>query len=251
MNVIHPITCAITFWRGFPKSASTVPRTICVASGPVAPEICASNALHGRVLVLGTGESQYAADDGYCDGQERCDGEYRRVRDRGCEALYYSFAGRAAGAEMPDWVKRADSMTDLADQLAIDAIGLEESVRRFNDFVAVGVDADFHRGERAWRLAESAKTNAQKNHSLGSIASAPYYGIELRPSVWSSAGLLTNAQGQVLHQRGHAIAGLYATGNTAARVEFGAGYQAGLVMASGMTFGYLAVEHMLQARVTS
>jgi len=59
-----------------------------------------------------------------------------------------------------------------------------------------------------------------------------------------SAGLLTNRHGQVLHVRGHAIPGLYATGNAAAFVDYGAGYQAGLSLARGMTFSYLAVRHM-------
>jgi hypothetical protein len=50
-----------------------------------------------------------------------------------------------------------------------------------------------------------------------------------------------------LNSRGKPLLGLYAAGNTAAKVEFGAGYQAGLTLASGMTFGYLAVDHMLKA----
>jgi hypothetical protein len=50
----------------------------------------------------------------------------------------------------------------------------------------------------------------------------------------------------VLHQRRYPIAGLYASGVVAARNEIGAGYQAGINLASGMTFSYLAVKHMLQ-----
>jgi hypothetical protein len=53
--------------------------------------------------------------------------------------------------------------------------------------------------------------------------------------------------GQVVHLRGHPIAGLYATGNTAACVDYGAGYQAGLSLARGLTFSYLAVAHLLGA----
>src|SRR5665213_510044 len=49
IKVIHPITCAITLWRGFPKLASTIPRTICAASGPAARAICASNAFSTAV----------------------------------------------------------------------------------------------------------------------------------------------------------------------------------------------------------
>jgi hypothetical protein len=55
---------------------------------------------------------------------------------------------------------------------------------------------------------------------------------------------LTNKHAQVLHQRRHPIPGLYASGVAAARTELGAGYQAGLNLASGMTFSCLAIEHM-------
>jgi 3-oxosteroid 1-dehydrogenase len=57
--------------------------------------------------------------------------------------------------------------------------------------------------------------------------------------------VLTNAHGQVMHQRRRPIPGLYATGYLAAPTESGIGYQAGILIASSMTFGYLAVRHML------
>ncbi len=41
------------------------------------------------------------------------------------------------------------------------------------------------------------------------------------------------------------IPGLYASGNVAATTEHGVGYQAGLSLASSMTFSYLAVRHMM------
>ena len=47
-----------------------------------------------------------------------------------------------------------------------------------------------------------------------------------------------------MHQRRRPIPGLYASGVVAARTELGAGYQAGLNLASAMTFSYLAVKHM-------
>ena len=50
-----------------------------------------------------------------------------------------------------------------------------------------------------------------------------------------------------MHVRGHPIEGLYAIGNAAARDEYGVGYQAGFTLCAGMTFGYLAVKHMLKS----
>jgi 3-oxosteroid 1-dehydrogenase len=117
---------------------------------------------------------------------------------------------------------------------------------RFNGFAATGVDEDFMRGALRWGLADRS-AEGRRNSSLGTLEQPPFYAIELHPSLGSSsAGLLTNAHAQVLHQRRYPIRGLYASGVVAARTELGAGYQAGLNLASGMTFSYLAVQHMKQ-----
>lgn len=162
-------------------------------------------------------------------------------------AATYSFAGRPAGANIPDWVASAPDLSSLAMKLGIDPAGLLATAGRYNGFCRSGKDDDFQRGELAWRLAQDKALPEGRNQSLGSLANPPFYGIELRPSAAGSAGVLTNERGQVLHWRGQPIPGLYASGNTAARVEFGAGYQAGFTLASGMTFGYLAIDHMLAA----
>ena len=73
----------------------------------------------------------------------------------------------------------------------------------------------------------------------------PFFGIELQPAGGSSAGLLTDGHARVIHQRRRPIPGLYASGNAASATEQGVGYQAGLSLASSMTFSYLAIRHML------
>jgi 3-oxosteroid 1-dehydrogenase len=161
-------------------------------------------------------------------------------------ASSYSLAHLPVGAAVPASVTRADTIPGLAAKLGIDTLGLDRTVERFNGFAAGGTDEDFQRGALRWRLADRP-AEGRKNPSLGALDRPPFYGLELRPSLGTtSAGLLTNAQGQVLHQRRHPIAGLYASGVVAARNEIGAGYQAGINLASGMTFSYLAVKHMLQ-----
>ena len=112
--------------------------------------------------------------------------------------------------------------------------------------MASGRDADFQRGEHSWKLA-SAKAAPGTNGSLGTIAEPPFYGIELHPAGGSSVGLLADVRGQVIHQRRRPIPGLYASGNVAAATEHGVGYQAGLSLASAMTFSYLAVRHMIDS----
>jgi 3-oxosteroid 1-dehydrogenase len=158
----------------------------------------------------------------------------------------YSFANRPVGSEVPKAVPRAASLVELGDVLGIDGGRLVETVARFNEFSRSGVDEDFHRGENQWRLARGngGKTG---NASLGTIGEPPFYGVELHPTNSNSAGLLTNGYGQVIHQRRHPIPGLYASGYAAACIESGIGYQAGLLLASSMTFSYLAVRHMIGA----
>jgi 3-oxosteroid 1-dehydrogenase len=159
----------------------------------------------------------------------------------------YSFANRPVGSAVPDTVARAGSLPELAKRLGIDDKKLAETVCRFNDFVQTGRDDDFHRGESHWRLF-AATAAPGGDRSLGTIEEPPFYGIELRPAGGSSVGLLTDARGRVIHHRRRPIPGLYASGTVAAATEQGIGYQAGLSLASSMTFSYLAVRHMIEGR---
>ena len=156
----------------------------------------------------------------------------------------YSFANQPVGSEVPTTVARGGSLPVLAAELGIDREQLETTVRRFNSFVERGTDEDFHRGESQWKLA-SARAAPSTNGSLGTIEQPPFYGIELHPAGGSSVGLLADSRGRVIHQRRYPIPGLYASGNVAAATEQGIGYQAGLSLASSMTFSYLAVGHMI------
>ncbi|MEX0407274.1 FAD-dependent oxidoreductase [Aquibium sp. LZ166] len=160
-------------------------------------------------------------------------------------AQKFSFAGLPAGSAVPEWVERSDTMEGLADKLGMDPASLTATVGLFNAFCDQGRDADFDRGANKWKLA--AGTDPTVNSSLGRLDTGPFYGIELHPSVGASAGLATDVHGQVLHVRGHPMPGLYASGNAAAHTEFGTGYQAGLTLASCMTFSLQAVRHMKAA----
>jgi 3-oxosteroid 1-dehydrogenase len=162
----------------------------------------------------------------------------------------FSFIDAPRGAEVPQWVSRADTVGELARKLAVDPAGLSATVERFNGFARKGADDDFHRGEAAWCLAKkdvwkpTRADEAYVSPTLGTLRIPPFYGVELHPSVFASAGVVANAQAQVIGQRGSPIAGLYAAGNNAAHTEYGVGYQAGFSLGSGMTFGYLAARHM-------
>jgi 3-oxosteroid 1-dehydrogenase len=163
----------------------------------------------------------------------------------------FRFADNPLGSCIPDWVARGQTLEELASNLGINANNLAATAARFNDFARNGSDDDFGRGRKKWSTGAPLPGKTVKNASLGTIEVAPFYGLQLHPSAFASAGLLTNIHAQVIHQRGQAIPGLYAVGNAAAHTEYGVGYQAGHSLASGMTFGYLAVLHMLDGEVVS
>jgi 3-oxosteroid 1-dehydrogenase len=162
----------------------------------------------------------------------------------------FSFVDAPHGAEIPGWVARADTLEELASKLTISPTALAATTERFNGFARAGVDADFRRGEAAWTLAKknlwkpTQPDEVYLNPSLGTLRIPPFYGVELHPSAFASAGLVANAAAQVIDQRQQPIAGLYAAGSNAAHTEHGVGYQAGFSLGSAMTFGYLAARHM-------
>jgi 3-oxosteroid 1-dehydrogenase len=159
----------------------------------------------------------------------------------------FSFANQPVGSEVPKTVPRATTLSELAHKLGVDAEALAKTAERFNGFARTGADPDFRRGENQWKLA-SAKAPRGGNASLGTIEEPPFYGVELHPTGSASVGLLADSNGQVIHQRRRPIPGLYASGNVAATTEHGVGYQAGLSLASSMTFSYLAIRHMIASQ---
>ena len=149
------------------------------------------------------------------------------------------------GSQPPEWLDSAATVGALAERLGIASAGLTETVERFNGFAAAGHDDDFQRGRMPWSRQASGDLQ-QKNANLGSLSQPPYFAIELKPISGHSVGLLTNGNGQVIHLRGHAVEGLYACGDVAASLHVGVGYQAGLSLGGGMTFGFLAAQHAAQ-----
>ena len=141
-------------------------------------------------------------------------------------------------------------LAELAGKLGINAESLETTIARFNEFSREGVDHDFHRGAKRFGLTDrdAIKGGNPINQRFGTLEKAPFYGIRLYPGVFvSSGGIRINRHGQAVDTNGNGIPGLYVVGNAAAHLEYGIGYQAGYSLASGMTFGYLAAQHMAGA----
>ena len=163
----------------------------------------------------------------------------------------YSLITPLPGAKKPQawydsgFLKKADTIEQLAELLSIDPATLRGTVDRFNCFVASNRDEEFHRGERAYDrwLGDSFHP---KNASLGAISEGPFYAVEVVPGdVGTYGGVVTDAKARVLRQDGSVIEGLYATGISTASV-FGRAYAgAGASVGPSFVWGYIAAKHAL------
>ncbi len=106
----------------------------------------------------------------------------------------YSLVDVGPGASAPKWVARGNTLMEIAKELGIDAMTLNQTVTRFNQHASEGRDPDFHRGEslydRHWGDPSSG------NPTLGALTMSPFYGVRvLAGDIGTKGGLRTNTKG--------------------------------------------------------
>jgi 3-oxosteroid 1-dehydrogenase len=149
------------------------------------------------------------------------------------------------------YLKKADSIEELARQLKIDAATLKATVDRFNGFVAKNRDEDFHRGERAYDRWLGDSFN-KPSATLGTIAQAPFYAVAVVPGdVGTYGGVVTDEHARVLREDGSVIPGLYATGVSTASVMGRAYPGAGSSVGPSFVWGYVAAKHVAKLASTA
>jgi 3-oxosteroid 1-dehydrogenase len=160
----------------------------------------------------------------------------------------YGWGNQAPGKTPKSWLesgymKKADSLSELAGMCGIDPTGLATEVARFNEFCRQGVDLDFNRGGRAFDRAHGDPTQ-KPNPNLGPIAHGPFFAVPMFPGdVGTAGGVVTDEYARVVRADNTVIPGLYATGNATASI-FGRVYPgAGASIAASYTFGYIAAHH--------
>jgi 3-oxosteroid 1-dehydrogenase len=159
----------------------------------------------------------------------------------------YPFATIMPGQDFPEgFGHKADTLEALAEKCGIEAKGLAETVARFNVHAERGEDPDFGRGSHPWSSWMCGDPFHKPSPNLGPLLKAPFYAVELKRiggSAIPSAGLLIDPQARCLGWDGRPIPGLYAAGNSAARMETGAMMQSGTSNGRGMMHGWLAGLH--------
>jgi 3-oxosteroid 1-dehydrogenase len=159
-------------------------------------------------------------------------------------------------AMKPDWtipkkwyetgfVAKANTIRELAEQLGIDADGLEKTINKMNDYAKTGVDEDFHRGESEYDRYY-ADPAIKPNPCLAPIVEAPFYAMRIEAGDFGTlGGLDTDVNANVKAETGGTIAGLYAVGNcSAALLPTYPG--PGATLGPAMTMAYQAAKHINQ-----
>lgn len=161
---------------------------------------------------------------------------------------YYSFHLAPPGKTPQHWLdsgfmKKADSVADLAGQCGLPADKLQATIERFNGFARAGVDGDFGRGGSAY-ARYIADPSSKPNAALGTLEQPPYYAVQLWPrDVGTCGGLVTDEHARVLDKASAVIPGLYATGNSTSSVNGPSYPGAGASIGASLTFGYAAARH--------
>jgi 3-oxosteroid 1-dehydrogenase len=163
------------------------------------------------------------------------------VFDQGLVDSYGCF-GNPAGAPVPAFVPRADSLGDLAGTIGVSGTRLEATVARWNTMVAAGHDDDFDRGDSAYDgWCGDRSLYPTPFATLGPVERGPYYAVELISStLGTKGGPRTDVDGRVLDMDDKVIPDLFAAGNAMAAPTGMVYGGAGGTLGPAMIFGYRA-----------
>jgi succinate dehydrogenase/fumarate reductase flavoprotein subunit len=141
------------------------------------------------------------------------------------------------------YLKKADTIEELANQLDIDARALRSTINTYNSYAATGIDLEFHKGENIYDRSNGDPTNTP-NPCIAAIDSSPYFSVLVYPTpLATSLGLATNEHAQVLSSEKRPIEGLYACGNDMNSIMGGRYPGPGAQLGPGMTFAFIAALH--------
>ena len=158
----------------------------------------------------------------------------------------YPFFSVTPGQDFPEgFGAKADTLPELARLIGIDAAALRDTVERFNAGAEQGQDPEFGRGSHPWSAWMCGDVHQKPSPVLGPLVKAPFYAVELKRmggTGIAAAGLMVDEHARVVSWMGQPIPGLYAAGNSTARMETGAVMQSGISNARGMTQGWLAAK---------
>ena len=154
--------------------------------------------------------------------------------------LNHSIVFRQKARLEKGFLVRARTLNDLAALIDVPATALEETVARYNGFVATGRDSDFQRGESVWERYMASHEGSNGNPALGAIDKPPFVACRFNRSILGTkGGARTNAAGQVVRPDGGVIGGLYCAGNAMANPFGTRAVGSGTTIGPCLTWGYI------------
>lgn len=142
------------------------------------------------------------------------------------------------------YLKRGKTIEDLAMQIGVDPATLATTVRQYNETARYGRDPEFGRGSKAYNRYQGDALHTP-NPCVAPLVNGPFYALKLVPGdLGTFVGIRTNEHAQVVSGEGEPIPGLYAAGNDAASIMGGEYCGAGITLGPGLTFGYVAGNHI-------
>jgi succinate dehydrogenase/fumarate reductase flavoprotein subunit len=145
------------------------------------------------------------------------------------------------------YLKKGNTLEELAVACGIDPQGLAATVAEFNDNARRGMDPDFHRGASEFNRYGGDPKNTP-NPSLRALEKGPFYAVRIVPGSFGTfAGLAADSRARVLNTDGHPIVGLYVAGNDQASVMGGHYPAGGIILGPALTFGYIAGRDLANA----
>lgn len=150
----------------------------------------------------------------------------------------------------PDGLVTSDStIAGLAKLLGIDAAGLEQTAREFNQFARDGTDPIYGRGSNASAQAFRGDRLHLPNPNIGPVDTPPFHGMQmcLVGTGIPTRGIRTGIHGRVIREDKTPVTGLYAIGACAVSAASGVGYNSGFTLSRAMTFGYLSATDIAQS----
>ena len=146
------------------------------------------------------------------------------------------------------YLKRGQSLYDLALACSIPADTLKATVKRYNALAQDGKDRDFGKGETPYNRMQGdafrATQHGLSNPCMGPIETGPFYAVKVvMGSLGTFAGLRVNDHAQVVNAKHQAIPGLYAGGNDLSSMMGGHYPAGGITLGPAMTFGFIAAHH--------
>jgi len=145
------------------------------------------------------------------------------------------------------YLKRGNSLSELAQACGISALGLEQTVSQYNQQALIGKDSEFGKGETPYNRGQGdqhQRNTALPNPCMAPIESGPFYAVRIvAGSLGTFAGLEVNLYGQVLDAQNQPLPGLYAAGNDMNSMMGGHYPSGGITLGPAMTFGFIVAHH--------